>query len=175
MGRNRKPDTFRPVSQNALTKIVTSLGLNATDYEELGTPKKRAPAPERTEGTSRANQRRVKRAGTKTGPPPQRKLTEEEEVQRVQRILERTLRIWSRMSDIRQVDEETWYIPPDVKYPEEISREATRGAEFSQQRETDEEPLIELQPGLVLLKTEKTGQGNCTLRLVEAELHGPRP
>ena len=153
-----------PISRSAMTKIVSTLGLNPEDYPEL--------QPD-SEATPRAARRKPRKAHSKS-PAPTVPANRDDEVGRVTRMLERDLRIWSRMSAVRQIHADTWRIPPDTKLPEEICRDATRGGEYTQQPTEAEGALIELRNGLVLFRITKTGPGHCAMHLIPADLHGPR-
>lgn len=162
----------RPVSQNALRKILTALELDPEEFTETEADEGEA-AGDRT--PTRAERRRSQRAAGKpeasrTASKPDKR----EEVKRLERTIEREFRIWSRMSEVREVGKGTWQIPPETKLPQEISEEAARSGSFDQDsqdsRTTEGRPadlmdLMELTEGLLILDIRKSGPGNLRLEL----------
>ena len=77
------------------------------------------------------------------------------------------------MSGVHHIHADTWRIPPDTKLPSEICEEATRGGEYSRQPLDEDDALIELRKGLVMIRTLKPGPGRCSMHLIPADQHGP--
>jgi transcriptional regulator with XRE-family HTH domain len=157
----------RPVSRNALTKILTFLDMNPGNLPETETRTQEQTGQRRP---NRAERRRAER--TASGPRPggaTRKLSRREEMAQLERHLARTLLIWSKISEVRDLGDGNWHIPEGTKTPEEIQREAARSGNFDQysiKKNGENGEIIELREGLVILNVEKPGPGRLRVELV---------
>ena len=164
----------QPVSLQVKKRILEALELDPRDFPEAQEPSgEESPPDGDPPGAGRAP--REKKPDPVPEPEPTREETtattpqrelDPEEKEILTNAIERTLRIWSRMSDLHQHADGRWHTPPGIKGPEEIALEAMRGGLCDQDTHRDEGMLLDLREGLVELKATREHPGRVRLELM---------